>query len=384
MFLIISVSALSFCLTGCMDKREIESLAFAVALGVDADSYNNVIASVQIIKAGSKKKEEGTNEPSKAEVYVCSGNTIYDALNNLSQKLGMPIKFSNEKCLIIGEKFAELGVEPIIDLSLRFSDMRPITPILVTQGKASDILNLQTKENPISAFAIEALIKAQKRLGFAAVTTNLEFVNSIRSESGITTCGVINIDKKDKDVSDNSLILSGSAVFKKDKLIGFMNNRETRGMQWVKGKVRSGIIVIGTPKENKMSLNIIRSGSSIKPTIANKKIDIKVDIKEMSNIREIDQYKLENMDFNADPGIIDSLSRQQDEAIYKEVASAINAAQKRLNADIFDFGSSLYRDRPHEWNSLKNDWDEIFPYIDININISSEIKKTGAMSKSIE
>lgn len=363
-------------LTGCGDINDIEKLGFSVALGVDLGNYNEVIASVQIIKTGGSTE----NKVVTSDIYSCSGNTIYDALSNLSQKLGKPIKFSNEKCIIIGEKMAETNITPIIDLSLRYSDMRTGTPILITQGKASDVLNTKITENPISAFTIDTLVELQKRFGFAATSTNLDFINN---ESNVTTYGVINVEKKaDKNMSSN-LVLSGSAVFKNGKLIGYMNSKETRGMQWIKSSISSGNIVIGTKAENKISLSIISSGSSFKSSIQNKSVNIGVNIKERSNIREVHENVNENLDFNANPNILDSLSQKQDKIIYNEANLAVKAAQNKFNADIFDFSGLLYRKHPHEWNNIKGSWDKIFPHANINISVSSQIKQTGNISKPI-
>jgi|GEM_PF-1392717 germination protein, Ger(x)C family len=381
--LVITIFTSSFCLTGCFDKNEIEKLGFVVALGIDLDNHNKIIVSLQILESSDKSQTEKDTKAGKSKVYICTGNTIYDALYNLSKGLSIPIKFSNEKCIIIGKKFAEAGIKPIIDFSLRFNDMRPTTPVLVTNGDAVDILQMQAPENPISAFVIHDLIKRQKYLCLASTTTNLDFANNMKSESSISTCGIINIDKENKKNLNNSLILSGSAVFRKDKLIGYMNAEETRGMQWIKGKVKLGSLVIKTRDENKISLHIIKSNSSLKPSIIDKKVDIRVNIKAQSNIQEISEHISEDMNFNTNPDIIDRLSKEQDKAIYNEANLAINAAQDRLSADIFDFGNLLYRECPHEWNSIKGDWNKLFPYVNIEIGVSSEIKQTGILSKPI-
>lgn len=381
--LVIMVFTSSFCLTGCLDKNEIETLGFAVALGIDLGNHNEVIVSVQILETGNKAKTENETGANKAKVYISTGNTIYDALYNLSKKLSKPIKFSNEKCIIVGKKFAETGIGSIIDFSLRFNDMRPTTSVLVTQGEAVDILQMQAPENPISAFAIHDLIKRQKYLCIAPTTTNLDFASNIKSETGISTCGVINIDRNNEKNLNNSFILSGSAVFRKDKLIGYMNAEETRGMQWIRDKIKLGSIVIKTPDENKISLHIIKSSSSLKPSIIDKKVYIRVNIKTQSNIQEISEHISEDMNFNTNPNILDWLSKEQDKAIYNEVNLAIAAAQNRLSADIFDFGNLLYREYPHEWNNIKGDWNRLFPHINIEASVSSEIKQTGALSKPI-
>lgn len=381
-FLAIAILFSGFSLTGCLDKNEIDTLAFVVALGVDIVNDNEIMVSVQIVEPENRAKTTGEKSQPKANVYVSTGSTIYDALFNLSAGLNKLIKFSNEKCIILGEKFAEAGIKPVLDFSLRYFDMRPTTPILVAKGKAVDILKTQISEDPVSAFVIHDIVKRQKDIGYTAVTTNLDFANNMSSESsGVTACSLINTGKDDS--SKDCLVISGSAVFRSDKLMGYLDAKETRGMQWVRGKVRLGTLVIEPFDKNKISLHITKSGTSLTPSVKDKKVSVSVNVKAFSNIKEIFHNIPVKDSFNSEPNIIDLLSKEQDAAITNEINSAITAAQSKLSADIFDFGSLLYREYPHEWESIKNEWETLFPGIDIKVNVSSQIKQIGELSKTI-
>lgn len=380
-FLAITILFSSSFLTGCLDKNEIDTLAFVVALGLDIGSDNEIIVSVQIVEPESKTKSNGEKSQPKANVYVSTGGTIYDALFNLSKSLNKLIKFSNEKCIILGEKFAKAGIKPVLDFSLRYFDMRPTTPILITKGNASDILKTQISEDPVSAFVIHDIVKRQKDIGFTAATTNLDFVNSMSSESSITSCSIISLGKNDKN--EDCFIISGSAVFRKDKFIGYLDANETRGMQWVKGKVKLGTVVIQTSDKTKLSLHILKTSTHLSTSFNDTTVTVNISVKPYSNIRGIFENMPVEYNFNSKPNIIDKLSKDQDIAITREINMAINAAQNRLSADIFDFGNLLYREHPHEWESIKNEWKELFPGITITANVSSQIKQTGELSKTI-
>ena len=379
-FSLLLVIITSFALTGCLDKNEIEDMGLVVALGVDLNDKNEVVTSVEILKPAGKS--DGTNQTSMTQVYIGTGDTISDAIYKLSKKVGKIIKFSNEKCIVIGEEFAKEGIEPIIDLSLRFADMRPTDPILITKGKAFDILKFKTDETSSSAFEIEELIKRQKSLGYTEISTNLDFVNNMRGENGISTCGVISIGK-DENIDKNTFILSGSAVFKKDKLIGYLDAKATRGMHWIKGKVKAGGIVTKSDNGSKIGLHILKSTSRVKVSVIDKTLKIKVNIKNQTIIDEIDETSTENIDFNRDPRMIEMISKKADVAIREEIDSAINTAQRVLYVDIFDFAGVIYRGKPNEWKNISGDWSEVFPNISIETNISSRIRQTGGMSRSI-
>lgn len=381
-FLVIIVIASNFCLTGCLDKNEIETFGFVVALGVDLGESDEVIVSVQILKPNNDPKRDSSSDASQIEVYTCAGNSIYNALYNLSNRLSIPLKLSSNKYILVGRKFAEAGIQPVIDFSLRFNEMRPTNPILVTKERALDILKIQESGEYISPSVISNLLKRQSYLCKAPITTNLEFANDIKSESGVSVCGVLSVDKRMKK-THNNFVLSGSAVFKKDKLIGYMNEEETCGMQWIKGKVKLGDIVIHDKDKAKISLAILNSSSNLKPLIKDKSVNVTANIMVQSNIREVYENKSESMDFNDNLDLIDELSKKQGKVIGDKVNEAISAAQYRLAADVFGFGDLLYREYPHDWENIKDHWNNIFPHINIKVNVSSQIKQTGDLSNVI-
>ncbi|MBV4417856.1 Ger(x)C family spore germination protein [Clostridium tyrobutyricum] len=376
--LIIIFSFCPFIITGCQDKNEIDSLGFVSALGVDLDDNNNFMVSLQVIRRGISLEQ---NQNTRALVYVSSGKTINEAISNISRQLSKKIKFSNEKCIVIGEKLAEHGIQSVIDFSLRVNDVRPVVPILITKGTAVDIIKTRTKENSISGYDIGDMVRVQRDLGVIGKCTNLDFEKN--KNEGVNVCGVISKQDLRDNKSEYDFTVSGSAVLNKYKLVGYMNEEETRGMNWINGKIKRGSVLIKDDSEGKINLNILSSKSRLTASIEPKGIHINVNIKEKSNINEINQDILHDLDFNANPNIMYFLAKKQDEAIYNEAMSAINASKNRLSADIFGFGDLLYKKHPKEWKQIKENWNENFRNLQINVDVSSSIKHTGILSKSI-
>ena len=64
--------------------------------------------------------------------------------------------------------------------------------------------------------------------------------------------------KGDKTEPSNQIALSGVGVFKNEKLIGWMDSGETRGILWLKNMPLIGIINVSSPEEpdKKISISI--------------------------------------------------------------------------------------------------------------------------------
>ena len=130
----------------------------------------------------------------------------------------------------------------------------------------------------------------------------------------------------------------------------------------------------------KITFEIIRASSKIKPSIKTDSYTMLINVKEESNISEmtgkIDPIKT--------PEIMDRLEIIQNNAISNEIKLAINVAQKKFGADIFGFGKMIHRDYPKEWSYIEGRWKNIFPNLNIEIKVISSLKRPGYISKPMD
>ncbi|MBM7614543.1 Ger(x)C family spore germination C-terminal domain-containing protein [Alkaliphilus hydrothermalis] len=60
-----------------------------------------------------------------------------------------------------------------------------------------------------------------------------------------------------------------------------------------------------------------------------------------------------------------------------EIKDTVSYVQQEFGADIFHFNVVMQRYAPEEWEEVKDDWHELFPYVDVQVTVKSEIKMTG-------
>jgi spore germination protein KC len=174
-------------------------------------------------------------------------------------------------------------------------------------------------------------------------------------------------------------ILTGAAVFRKDRFVGWLDKSETRGLLWVLGKVKSGIIVVPSPleKEKKVSLEIIRARSKITPIIKEDgQPSITVEIQEEGNLAE--QMSVDDL---TKPEAWNSLEEYQVTAIENEVKKALRIAQTKLRADIFGFGEAVHREYPQVWQELKDEWPQMYPLLEVEVIVNVKLRRTGISTK---
>ena len=370
--LILFIPVVNF--TGCKDATEIEKLGVILSIGFDISSDNNYIVTIQIMDSNT------VGDSVKSHSYTAEGETIFKAITNLYKGVGEKFNYAHIQYIVIGDSMARKGIAPIMDFSLRYNQVRPTIPFLVTNGEAKDIISAKVSTNAMSAFSVSNLLELQRDRGETAVTTNLDFVNSVAHGSRATTCGLINIDNSKLDKNKN-YNLSGAAVFRKDKLVGYLSTRETVGLNWIRGSIDRNILMaeykIEYPENSKISLDITSASEKTNIKMYNNNVNIQVNIKAKSSIREMTG----KIDPNKNPNIMDELAKRQDKVIYNDIYLVLNKAQKDFKLDIFDFGNIMMRKYPNEWDHMEGSWNNTFKDLKININVNTQVNKTGVLSK---
>lgn len=384
--------ALLFCsillLPGCWNWVDIEERGIVAALGIDkAVEEGQLEVTAQIIKPGEIKAGGGGGGGGEAvAVYTGTGYDLFDAVRNLARQTGRKLYFPEMAVLVLGEDLAREGVGSVMDLIVRDHEPGVRTWVLVARGQAKEVLETPIPTEKVWGFGLGKMIKSIRAHSKAPAVNVLDFLKVVEST---TTCPVatgiliVGAEKKPEQEAvapGKKPVLGETAVFKEYKMTGWLDEIQTRGMLWIKGEVKSGIIVVPSPKnENKLvALEIIRAASEIKPEISDGRVTVTVKITEEGNIGEVEPDKIDI----AKPGFIEAIEARQREVIENEVWAAVARAQE-LNADVFGFGEAVRRKYPREWPQYEKMWGELFPALDVMVEVEAKIRRTGMVSKPV-
>ncbi len=61
----------------------------------------------------------------------------------------------------------------------------------------------------------------------------------------------------------------------------------------------------------------------------------------------------------------------------KRLTATLNRVQKQMKTDIFEFTEVFERKYPQKWEEIKNNWEKIFPTIEVTFDIEAHILRTG-------
>lgn len=371
---------LSLLLTGCWDRRELDELAVVSGMAIDIDKETNQIKlTAQIIKAGEVGKSQGGagtsssgKEAQAAYEVESTGNTIFDAIRNFTLQTSRKLYFPHNNIIIFSNEVAKEGLTPFIDFFIKDPETRNLVWVLVAEKNAGDILHVITDLEKIPASGISKLIKHRTVTSQIAGVKMEDFISMLLSP---TTAPVATYVKTFEKAGEKKVFMQGTSFFKGDRLVGQLDKTETRGLLWIKGKVKSGILVIKDPQANKISMEITKASSKIKPEISQGNYNIKVQIYEEGNIGE----EMGNINLSTTK-MINYLEEQENKVIKREIESVLKKARE-YNTDIFAFGEAFHRKYPDKWKEIEAGWEAIFPKINVELEVSSHIKNVGLTTK---
>lgn len=380
----LKIIALILCLvfiSGCWDRREIKTLGIVAAIGIDQSSDGGkFLYTFQVIKPREvqhPKSDGGASESggvggSSVWVGQSGGQTPDEAIRNITFQNSRRLFFAHNQAVVIGMDTAKKGVMPLIDLDLRYPQIRVSEWVIIAKGKAGDILSAKSNLEVIPAFGISGLITEGKYSSKAIPVRLQDFFATLIDGSRASVAPQIEAFDVGKE---KFLRLSGTAVFKKDRWVGEFNETETRGLMWIQGKVEQGVIdIAGRNGKRQAAIDISGSNSNIEAEIHHGDIFIRLHVDtqgELGNILILEDFST--------PDKLHALEKLEAKAIREEILAAWKKA-RLLKADVFGFGDAVHQQYPRQWQSMKKDWERIFPTIHLSIKVNTVLKRVGEIT----
>ena len=360
---------------GCWDRKELDELAFALGVGVDYDPKQQQTKLIsQIIRPGQMKSAEsgggsaGQGGQDAFFLVESQGKTVFEAVRKSSFQISRRINWTHSEVVIFGKGAVETGVNKFLDFFVRDPEPRPHQHILVADGRMEEIFKFRPNLEKASAQTLEGMMKNAVMTSEIYPVTLQEFVNDLMSYSKAATAPVVAVIGEGKD---QKLQLVGTAVFKREKCVGKIDPKETRGMLWVIGKVKSGIFSVPSKDYGEVGIEIIQASSKIQPKLDGKELTVRVDVKAICNIGE--QQGGEDV---SKPEKLFRFQKKLESEIKKEIEKAIKRSRE-MKADIFGIGEAFHRKYPKQWKSLEPEWEQHFPKVKFSLNVKAKLELIG-------
>ena len=374
---------------GCTQQKEVQKLAIVGILAFDKvteegkDQYQASILVYKPIEMSSGKEGGGP----KSSPYVLNsamGSSLAEALKKLTLHSSRFIIFSHTELIILGERLIrEDGIEKLLDLTLRNLGLRLTNYVLVSKGKAVDILEAEPWQEPTLSQEIVREIERLKEESFYYVPEFIQFSLTSGIDPLLGNIQIQSVPEKlrvGKENRTERVSLTGAVAIREKELGGWLNDEEVKGFLFVVNQIEGGPISVRLPDEAEGSFTcqILKSTAEIQPVFQDEELSMIIDVK----------IRLEFLDIEGKETIsnqleTDELNEQIEEEIVRMILSAVQTSQD-YKSDIFGFGTAIHRKYPDQWQDIEEDWIDIYPDLAIEVNVEAKIHEPGMITNPLE
>ncbi|KRE59832.1 Ger(x)C family spore germination protein [Paenibacillus sp. Soil750] len=374
-FIIILI--LTLMLSGCWDRNEINDYAFWIGTALDISEDGKLQKSAQIaVPADFKSIRNGGGNSQRANIVLtATGSTIGDLTQQIQDKLPRKVFLGHRRSIFVGEKLARKGLIDVMDQFTRNTDTRLRTDIfVVNNGEGKEVLNINSPFNPFSS--IVAVDQDRYcRLGDTALR---DVLIDARRDGIRPAMPMVEISPMNKQEKDKIFDVRSVAIFNKNlQMVGEVSGRESLELFWVKGVLKNQFVTEEL-EEGSISLYESNLKQSIRTLFDGNKLKAYVKLVGTGRVLENNS----DIDLSVTKERV-RIERKLNEIKAKRVEETIKKIQVQFGQDVFGFGEEFHREHPYRWRELRDRWDDIFPTIEVAVDVKLTIQSTGDIRKRI-
>lgn len=380
--------------SGCWDKIELNDITVATGLAVDKGKDKRYRLTIEAVNPTEFKKGGGEGNAA-AVLFSLEENTISELTNKMNVGISRKLVFSHTRALYISEEIAREGLLDFLDFLDRSGEFRNDFNIFVAKGsKAADFLGMTYPFQKVPSLKThkQAEMILQDWGGDPHIRLT-DFVDSLTTHSRHAVIAAVSIQgdpKKGKKTANNKslepaalIVMDGMAVFKYDKMIGYMSLKDTRNYLWTQELQRTSLSVPCSPKDsgnkngNFMDIRIVNTAADLDAKYRNSTPEFIVNINGEArlhgtscaeDLRKIKTYQ----DFE----------KKIEKQVEKMVRGTIVKTQKKYKIDIFGFGEVMNRQNHKQYVKVEDHWDQEFSRAKINVNAQIFLRRAGIRNES--
>lgn len=352
---------------GCWNYQGLDQMSIVSGFSIDIDKETGLYkVSFQIVDLSGNVNVEGIN----AKILEFEGKSLFDACRNAKTAILGKLYFGHAQVVIISDEIArEKDLRVLLDWMLHDSEMRETLKVVVsTEQTASDVLENETLVGPITAFDISKYIQDDNKVTLSTSYKQLYEIYDTLETKGIdlTLPAICTTETGGRTIPK----LCGTAVFKGERLAGYLSADESKYFLFAVDHVKGGLLTFPASGEgsDNITLEINESKTDRSYTYKDGKLVIKLEPQTDVFLAEC-EIPVDVMDKQT----IKELEKNAALVLAQRMVQTIQKVQSEFEADIFGFGSLVYKSDYALWQKISKDWGTIFKTLEVQVNAKVNI-----------
>lgn len=375
-------------LAGCWDLNEVNRSALLTGVAVEPGSEGRQRVTFEVLNAAGAKPSQGQGSGVPTALYTGEGISVADTVARLNVTAERVLLLSHVRIIVVDERTAREGLHAFIDLLQRSRYVREDVLILVAKGvPASDVLKVLSPGGMYASWKIQSQVENFHKIWGGVPPSRLfDYTQAILVEGRELALGAItvlgNVQASEKGESFQSVIpesnikMAGSAVFRDDKLIGYLSIYDTRMLNLVRNELdQTGFAFPLPDNAGRVSVRVNRVNTQVKVTMKQGTPHIQIRIRGEGQLNSLDS----DLPIQHVKGY-QRLEQALSAFLEEQVLHTIGRVQQQYGVDIFGFGEKLYRHRYREFQPIRKEWNALFVRAKVEVKVS--IGVTGSELKN--
>ena len=396
---------------GCWDRSDPELLAIVLAVAFDLDEKNElyqVIAQVvdPVAMGGAQSGDGGGGGGGGAAFWTvaASGRTPIEALQNQAGVSSRQLFWAHSRVLLLSERLARRGIGEVLDLIERERQFRPIMSVVVVEGDLKGLMKAEFPLEETGGRGIDRMLITTRSDTSIYVLKQVSEIYNTLSQPGIELLvGKMAVLREglpaqgggDSSAQDQGgkggsagkispVQIGGAAIFKGDRLVGWGDTNHARGWNYATAMGKRFSFVIDCPMHsggNLLSIQNYAVKSRMRPLVSGSDLGATITVQVEGRLEEI------SCPYEHDLGVHGDFIKRVEHACAQSVRSRILELLKlsrELNADVLGFGNLFYRKQPRLWKEIEASWDEIYPTLDVTVEVEYNLTRAGMVADQIK
>lgn len=320
-------------MSGCSGAKQLDERLIVKGIGIDKSGDEYKITLQALVTEGSEEDGE------KIQVVESSGKSVLDAMSGIVLKTGKEPMYGQNLFVILGRSAVQEDIENTLDFFVRYYDARPSVSVYMSESSAKDILTAKNESGLITAQSIDQLAQAEGISGKTVTTDILRLVASLQQD--ITDSFIPTVAKKEADGDNSEILVTGTAVFRDNKLTGTLTPSESMGALLIMGRFNEGSVTVSTD-ECMFSAEISNCITHVK--VNNFKFDVNINVNAAV-------YEVVKGGGKSSGEYYNMIEKE----LKKLAEASLDKAITELQSDIFNFHNYLRKDNRENYKKLVSD-----------------------------
>ncbi|MDQ0351632.1 spore germination protein [Alkalibacillus filiformis] len=360
--------------TSCIEPNIIEELGIVTAYGFDQNEDTQEIEGTVVLYQFNPDITDAS------QIIHSDGKTFDTIRSNANKQSGYQIVNGQLQTILFGPSISEEGIFPYLDTIERNAAVSDMLYVAVADQPTRDLMSASNyEEAPNIGIYLHRLIETAVKNEVIISSTFHEFMRSYFRAGLDPVVPILTVE-------DNKVEVNSIGAMQDDILVGTYSMDEIFYARLIRDRFKQGRTeltmdlndfegyiaeYVHDPRGDEMHVVLDQLGSTA--TIRVVDIDalaFEVDIKLDGRVIEL-SHRI-NLD---EPEPLHKMEREVERQIEENLTKVVEKSQE-LNSDIFGFGTK-YNNRTRGQPLTSEEWRDLFPNIEVDYNVSVEIKRFG-------